>query len=258
MNDCNSICIRYNGPAAPATGAQSAQRAPSLKPEHFASPEPPSMRLSAALPLRVKLAGPAASGEFSGVAATWEVDRDGERFARGAFAKSLADWQARGAYPPLLWQHDKTEPVGAVISAAETDAGLEVTGRLALGTSTGRRAHELLKTGPGTLALSVGFAPKRESGGVFSEVDWVELSLVSVPAQPGAVVTAVKALGDRFPDRKSFEHAARSALGLSANEAKRLAAGGWAALARAEDETETDPNAAAIAAALRRIIDLRT
>lgn len=218
------------------------------------------MRKTYTLPLSVRFAGPEAEGEFSGIAATLQTDRHGTRFAPGAFAASLAEWRARGALPPLLWNHDTDEPIGALLSAQETETGLEVTGRLALGTANGRRAHELLKTGPGALGLSVGFIEVETdySGPVpiFREVDWMELSLVATPSQAGAVVTQVRA-ADRFTTRKEFEHAARQALGLSANEAKRLAAGGWAALARNEPSDEPDPNATALAAALSRITNTR-
>lgn len=218
------------------------------------------MRKTHTIPLSVRFAGPEAEGEFAGIAATLETDRHGTRFAPGAFAASLADWRRRGALPPLLWAHDPGEPIGALLTAQETDAGLEVTGRLALGTGNGRRAHELLKTGPGALGLSVGFIEVETdySGPVpiFREVDWLELSLVATPSQAGAVVTQVRA-ADRFNTRKEFEHAARQALGLSANEAKRLAAGGWGALARQEQDDEPDQRATALAAALTRIANTR-
>lgn len=211
-------------------------------------------------PLFLRFAGPEAEGEFSGIAATNEIDRHGTRFAPGAFTSTLASWRARGAMPPLLWQHDTAEPIGVLVAAQETDAGLEVTGRLALGTGNGRRAYELLKTGSGALGLSVGFRPiaTDDTGPVpiFHEVDLVEVSLVATPSQAGAVITQVRA-ADRFSTRKEFEHAARHALGLSANEAKRLAAGGWAALARQEQDDEPDHRATALAAALSRIANVR-
>lgn len=218
------------------------------------------MRKTYTLPLYLRFAGPEAEGEFSGLAATLETDRHGTRFAPGAFTKTLADWRARGALPPLLWGHDTAEPIGVLVAAQETDAGLAVTGRLALGTGNGRRAYELLKTGYGALGMSVGFRPisTDDTGTVpiFHEVDLLEVSLVATPSQAGAVVTQVRA-ADRFTTRKEFEHAARNALGLTANEAKRLAAGGWGALARHEPNDEPDHRATALAAALTRIANTR-
>lgn len=197
------------------------------------------MRLSAAKPLLLKLASPDLAGEFTGIAATWETDRADDCFELGCFAESISAWRSRKALPPLLWCHDPREPIGALIAAEETDRGLEVTGRLALGTGNGKRAHELMKTGSGALSLSVGLYVKdvQPMGDtrLIKAVDWVELSVTPTPCQPGAIIETVKSL---YGSRKEFEHAARNALGLSANQAKRLSAGGWAALARDEPEEE--------------------
>lgn len=207
--------------------------------------------------LQIKLASAIAEGEFTAIAATWEIDRTGDRFQRGAFLASIADWRARGALPPLLWGHDTGEPIGAIIDAQETDRGLEIVGRLAIGTVNGRRAYELLKAGSGALATSVGFFPtefRPERGiTVITKVDWVELSLTPVPAQQGAVILDVKTM---FPDRKTFEHAARNALGLSRSQAKRLAADGWSGLSRDDKDDEPDASTAAMDAALLRIANL--
>jgi HK97 family phage prohead protease len=197
------------------------------------------MRLSATAPLKFKFAAPDAAGEFSGIAATWDIDRVADRFQRGCFSNTLKSWRDRKALPPLLWGHIQTEPIGALVDAQETERGLEVVGRLALSTPNGKRAHDLLKTGSGALGLSVGFSVLDEdfdaAQGVnlIRDVDWMELSLTPTPCQPGAVVETVKTL---YPTRKDFERSVRNALGLSAGQAKRLAAGGWGALARDEEE----------------------
>lgn len=197
------------------------------------------MRLSATNPLKIKFAAPDAAGEFSGIAATWDIDRAADRFERGCFSNTLKSWRDRNALPPLLWGHIQTEPIGALVDAQETARGLEVIGRLALSTPNGKRAHDLLKTGAGALGLSVGFSALVEDMdadqgvNVIRDVDWVELSLTPTPCQPGAVVETVKTL---YPTRKDFERSVRNALGLSAGQAKRLAAGGWGALARDEEE----------------------
>ncbi len=237
-------------------------RRSSLKHELSPLPEPVAMHPHFSIPLVLKLAKPNVAGEFSGIAATWSIDRDGERFARGAFAQSLADWRRRGSMPPVLLGHDPRQPAGVIVDARETDIGLEVIGRLALGTDDGRRAHELLLSGPGALAMSVGFSGEVDRSGpvpIFLRVELMEVSRVAIPAQAGAVVTAVKSpAAERFTSRKDFEHAARNALGISANEAKRLAAGGWAALTRNEsDAAEHEPTNATIKAALSRIANAR-
>lgn len=188
-------------------------------------------------PLIIKFAdSDAATAEFSGIAATWVLDRHGDTFAPGSFADTLKSWEARKAYPPLLWGHDQREPIGVVTKAQETVRGLEISGRIATGTANGRRASELLKTGAGALSLSVGIYPisstDTSTGRLITKADWIEVSAVAIPAQPGAVI--------EYSTRKEFERAAREALQLSASQAKRLASGGFSAMARDESETEID------------------
>lgn len=198
-------------------------------------------------------------GRFVGIAASFgpEPDRHGDVIVRGAFAATLAAWEARGARIPLLWNHDPSEPVGAVQSATEGASGLEIDGQLAEGVGNAERAMRLLTVGG--LHLSIGFdiAPggaRMRADGVreLLAIDLAEISLVPVPADPRAVVRQVK------NDIRSFEAAARDVLGLSGREAKRLAAGGFAALVRDDQgEPEQNPHAQAIEAALHRICNMR-
>lgn len=180
-------------------------------------------------PLQVKRAP--AQGRFTALASTFDVDRQGDRIVRGAYARTLAALKARGGRLPLLWQHDQSEPIGSIETIRETADGLEVEAVVALDTESGREAYELLKAG--ALSLSVGFlipdgaAVMRDGVREIREVDLIEISVVGVPANPGAVVRDVKHL---YPTARDFERRARDALGLSARQAKRLAAGGYAAL----------------------------
>jgi phage head maturation protease len=62
---------------------------------------------------------PDETGVFVAYAATWHgPDRAGETIQKGAFAKSL-----RNHTPRLLWQHDRTRPIGRLLSAREDDVG---------------------------------------------------------------------------------------------------------------------------------------
>jgi len=196
-------------------------------------------------------------GRFRGIAASFgpDPDRQGDVIQPGAFGDTLAAWEARGALIPILWQHDQAEPIGAVVSATETPEGLEIQGQLAPGIGNAERAMRLLQTGG--LHMSIGFTipaggARLRGDGVreLIAVDLIEVSLVSIPADPRAVVREVKA------SPRSFEAVARDVLGLSAREAKRLAASGWTGLAR-DEPAEADPNAQAIEAALSRIANAR-
>ena len=56
----------------------------------------------------------------------------------------------------MLWGHDHKEPVGKWLTLKEDATGLQVTGRLTLGTRRGAEAYALLQDD--ALALSIGFA----------------------------------------------------------------------------------------------------
>jgi HK97 family phage prohead protease len=61
---------------------------------------------------------------------TWDVvDFQGDRVRRGAFTKSIREWQESGDKLPYLWSHQWVDPfahLGVVNSMRETDRGLEV------------------------------------------------------------------------------------------------------------------------------------
>lgn len=182
-------------------------------------------------------------GTFKGLASTWQLDRHGDVIERGAFAKSLAAWAARGARLPILWQHDQREPIGAIRKAAETDEGLEVEGELVLAIENAKRAHGLARAGG--LAMSIGFsitpgATETRSGVRFiKEIDLAEVSLVSIPANAGAVVREVKSARDCSTVRE-YEALVREALGLSSRDAKAVAAKSWPVLCREGEAQRRD------------------
>ena len=103
----------------------------------------------------------------------------------------------------LLWQHDRMLPVGTITSAKPTKKGIEVKGRIPrIDTPAGLAArleeawqslkHQLVR------GMSIGFAPTEysfmDNGGIhFTKWDWLELSLVTIPANADATVTSIKA-----------------------------------------------------------------
>jgi len=117
---------------------------------------------------------------------------------RGAFGASMSSHKAAGTMPAMLWQHDADAPIGVWTQMGEDTHGLMVKGQLAMETQRGREIHSLLKIGAVT-GLSIGYMPKafsrdRESGiRTLSEIDLMEVSLVTFPANTRARVTSVKA-----------------------------------------------------------------
>ncbi len=128
--------------------------------------------------------------EVTGYASTFggQPDSYGDIVARGAFANSIANRQTK-----FLYQH--AEPIGRQISLVEDQHGLLGTWEI-VPTALGSDAHLLAKAGV-LDSLSIGFltvdAEFRDDGvRVLKEVDLMEVSLVTFPANENAVVTAVK------------------------------------------------------------------
>ncbi len=129
---------------------------------------------------------------FAGYAAIFgRPDRGGDVVRAGAFAASLR----RGARAvPLLWQHAPARPIGRIEYLKEDRRGLRVIGRLSAG-AAGREAAALLQEGT-VSGLSFGYrvrAAEGEGPRELTELELVEVSLVSLPMQPKARVHAVEA-----------------------------------------------------------------
>ena len=106
---------------------------------------------------------------------------------------------------PLLWQHDKNAPVGLVEFAKATNDGIPFRARLAKIAETGplkdmvdlawQAVKERLVRG-----VSIGFQSSEYSyientgGRRFSKWEWLELSLVTIPAQREATISTIKSI----------------------------------------------------------------
>ena len=132
----------------------------------------------------------------SGMATTPAADRMGD---------VVEPMGAKFAAPmPLLWQHRHSEPVGQVTFADPTDKGIPFEARIPKVAEAGRlkdRVDEAIHSLQYGLvsAVSIGFraidgAVERIKGGGlrFKEWEWLELSLVTIPANSEAVITAIK------------------------------------------------------------------
>ena len=64
----------------------------------------------------------------------------------GAFSESLSNWAAKDRLPPILWQHNPTNPIGPFTRMEEDEKGLFVEGKLLIDTvQLAKEAYELLK-----------------------------------------------------------------------------------------------------------------
>ena len=116
---------------------------------------------------------------------------------------------------PLLWQHDSRSPVGLVTMAEPTEAGIPFEASIPKVTEAGNlknRVDEAVQSMKYGLvsAVSIGFRALEynflDDGGIrFDEWEWMELSLVTIPAQPEAVIESIK----------SWDRQALAALGVN-------------------------------------------
>ncbi len=145
----------------------------------------------------------AETGVFEGYASVFNVvDSVYDKIAPAAFRESLAACRKAGRLPPLLWQHDALEPIGAWREMHEDGHGLFVKGDLFINDiALAKEAYKLLKENVVT-GLSIGYRTKEshreQKNGVrvLTKLDLLEVSLVTFPANEMARVTGVKGLDD--------------------------------------------------------------
>lgn len=147
---------------------------------------------------------------FSGYGAVFgNVDSYGDVIAPGAFAKSLANHYSEGSQPLMFLNHDAfgSLPIGRWTDMAEDGHGLKVHGEL-LDTQMGRDTYTALKAGA-INGLSIGFRPvefstrskPEDPRRTLKAVDLVEVSVVTLPANQKARVSAVKSMGEEMSVR---------------------------------------------------------
>ena len=177
-------------------------------------------------------------GTFEGYASVFGVvDLGDDVVQRGAFSKSLGARRAK-----MLWQHDTTSPIGVWDDVREDDKGLFVKGRLLSGVQKGREAIELMRAGA-IDSMSIGFRTVHadytgEGVRKLMELELHEISLVTFPMLPDAMVTAVKSI----KTERDFEKFLREA-GYSKSQAVAIASHGFKAVdgqREADNDTQRD------------------
>lgn len=194
----------------------------------------PQTRFAAALDLDVKADG---EGFLTGYASVFDVvDRQGEIVRRGAYRRTLAEHKVQRTSPALLWSHKLDHPIGRWVELREDERGLWAKGKLSLNTDAGKQAYTHLVNGD-LDGLSIGFVVpdggrKYAGDGTFEllDIDLVEISVVTAPANRGARISSVKALSTKSELVDVFR-----AHGLSKATARRAAAGAWRALKDNDD-----------------------
>lgn len=179
-----------------------------------------------------------AAGCFDGYGSVFggPVDSYGDIILPGAFRATIAEHQAKGTMPIMLWSHNGDQPIGRWIEMKEDDYGLFLRGKINIQTERGREALEHLKHGD-IAGLSIGGnvtgvdtpTPKGVRRAIRAFDLW-EISVVSFPANQRARISGVKSLQTKSELIDLLREG-----GLSKAAAARVAAGGWSALGT--DET---------------------
>lgn len=219
-------------------------------------------RFDAALELKFV----AETGAFEGYASVFNVgDSAGDMIVQGAFTQSLKRWQADNRLPPLLWQHDTQQPIGAWREIYEDAHGLFVKGDLFISDiARAKEAYKLMRESVVT-GLSIGYKVRQSHRDqktglrVLTDVELMEISMVTFPANDHARVMRVKSKlnAGETPDVRECEAVLREA-GFSRKQAKSLLAVGHKGLLAPDSQSLPlcDARAESDIAALRFLTDV--
>ena len=211
--------------------------------------------------------GDVAEMRFKGHGAVFgNVDSYGDVIEEGAFTKTLREAKKSGNWPAMLLQHggwavSSTDllPLGVWDVLEEDKKGLVSEGVIAP-TTLGKDVHTLMKMKPRPAinGLSIGYFPKKFTLGtkpeeprrLLHEVDLLEISVVTFPANGKARVSSVKNAGGRMFTEREFEQLMQDA-GLSRTEARVVIGKGFKSLLAMQDAGS--PELKGIAEALQRL-----
>lgn len=189
------------------------------------------------------------SGGFTGYGSTFgNFDRSDEAVAKGAFADTLPNFKRDGF---IAIGHDWSGlPVATVKDAVEDDYGLLFTAEFhstPAAQDARRVVAERLERGK-SVGLSIGYSVKDSApvkGGIeLRAVDLYEVSIVTVPCNPRAMMTGAKGEGYTFADHsdaalavvKEFITRAKSLRDLRAIDNRQLSAANLAGIKTLFDE----------------------
>ena len=132
-----------------------------------------------------------------GLASTTDLDLVNDVVAPGAFDKSI---RRRGLTGPkgikLLWQHDRSKIIGRILELKPTNTGIRIKADVDEDISIAAEAAKMIRASGG-MSFSVGYRLKDADLGergeiIITEGDLFEVSVVTFPANPDAVMTAFK------------------------------------------------------------------
>jgi HK97 family phage prohead protease len=186
------------------------------------------------------------TGEFSGYLSVFgNTDAYRDVVMPGAFDDTLKAWASEDALPPILWQHDSSNPIGPFTKLVPDDNGLYCEGILLLDDVPQARTAYALAKNKVVRGMSIGYTVNPDGemydGKVnvnrLTSLSLMEGSFVTFPANVEALITDIKSsfASGKLPTLKEFESSLRDALSCSRDDAKVIASHGFVKLLELRD-----------------------
>ncbi|MEE6404730.1 HK97 family phage prohead protease, partial [Acinetobacter baumannii] len=153
-------------------------------------------------------------GFFSGYLAVFNnIDSHGDVIRKGAFLKTIEEWNSKGKYPAIFWNHDPDEPIGVFTLMREDEKGLYVEGRLLISDIVRAKSTYALMKVKAIDGMSIGYITIQATHDPQTmirellELELVEGSIVAFPSNPNSLISSVKSkLQDgELPSLPEFE-----------------------------------------------------
>ncbi len=186
-------------------------------------------------------------GFFSGYLAVFNnIDSHGDVIRKGAFLKTIEEWNSKGKYPAIFWNHDPDEPIGVFTLMREDEKGLYVEGRLLISDIVRAKSTYALMKVKAIDGMSIGYITIQATHDPQTmireliELELVEGSIVAFPSNPNSLISSVKSkLQDgELPSLPEFEKFLRES-GFSKAQATVIASKGLRhLLSESEGENE--------------------
>lgn len=187
-------------------------------------------------------------GSFQGYGAVYNVvDRDNEILAPGVFAESLPEFRKNGF---IADSHEWEEPVATISQAIENEYGLYIAcdfhsdpDSQAIRTRTVERLERGQNVGLSVGFKMVEFDVNQDGVRVITKGELFEVSIVTVPANPMAMIVDAKNFRHGLPEtEREFESLLRS-FGYSRSEAVAITGHGFKSIMAQRD---SGPNAISV------------
>ncbi|HCU1844275.1 HK97 family phage prohead protease [Acinetobacter baumannii] len=186
-------------------------------------------------------------GFFSGYLAVFNnIDSHGDVIRKGAFLKTIEEWNSKGKYPAIFWNHDPDEPIGVFTLMREDEKGLYVEGCLLISDIVRAKSTYALMKVKAIDGMSIGYITIQATHDPQTmirellELELVEGSIVAFPSNPETLISSVKSkLQDgELPSLPEFEKFLRES-GFSKTQATVIASKGLRhLLSESEGENE--------------------